>query len=251
MEARRDAELAAPLPHRIVVVRAVDPDHVEPLGELGRVRLLLGDGGHRPAHEAAEHHHLVAELARRVVQLLDRLRGRVHRDDRGRHDPVRVLAELVGGEHVVGAADRAAQPRVLHTMEREPGGRIHDAQVDAELVQPLVHEPWHHRGRAIEHVFARRGPERFLAHPAPAPLGERHLERVGDALGGGVEAFDRGRAADAAELLLHDGPVFDPVAVGVDDRVVEAGAKLSGLGRTVGEHGHPQARSIGVLAVAE
>jgi len=66
--------------------------------------------------------------------------------------------ELVGREHVVSAADGAAQPGVLHAVEPEPGRRIDDAEVDAELVEPLVHETRQHRGGAVEHVLGRRGP---------------------------------------------------------------------------------------------
>jgi hypothetical protein len=89
-------------------VLAVDADHVVPLGEARGVRLLLGDGRDAAPHETAQHHHLEPELLGGEFHLLDRLFGRVHRDDRRRNDAIAEPAELVGGEDVVSAADRAA-----------------------------------------------------------------------------------------------------------------------------------------------
>jgi hypothetical protein len=89
-------------------VLAVDADHVVPLGEASRVRLLLGDGGDAAAHEAAQHHHLEPKLLGGEFHLLDRFLRRVHRDDCRRDDAIAEPAELVGGEDVVGAADGAA-----------------------------------------------------------------------------------------------------------------------------------------------
>src|SRR5256885_15857170 len=96
VEARRDAELAALGPDGIVIVVAVDADHVAPLDELRGGGMLLGEGRDGAAHEAADHHDLVAELPRRELQLLDGLLRRVHRDDRRRDDAVLESAELIG-----------------------------------------------------------------------------------------------------------------------------------------------------------
>jgi hypothetical protein len=113
VEARGQPELATLLPHRVVVVGAVEADDVVPLDQARRVGPLLGQRGHRPAHEPADHDDLVAELLGRELDLLDGLLGRVHRDDRGRDDAVLEPAELVGGEDVIGAADGPPHPRVL------------------------------------------------------------------------------------------------------------------------------------------
>ena len=62
MEGRRDAELAAFLPQRVVVVLAVEAELIEALGiagEVGGGALGVRD---RPAHAAAEHADLRAEL---------------------------------------------------------------------------------------------------------------------------------------------------------------------------------------------
>jgi hypothetical protein len=118
-------------------------------------------------------------------------------------------------------------------VEAEPVGRVDDAEVDAEVVEALVHEARQHRGGAVEHVLGGRGPEGFHTDAPPPPLGQRQPERVGDAVGGDGEGLDGRVAADAAKLLAHDRQVFDPVTVGVDDRVVKAGAELPGLSRAV------------------
>jgi hypothetical protein len=119
----------------------------------------------------------------------------------------------------------------------EPGRRVDDAEVDAEVVQALVHQARKHGGRPVEHVLARRTPEGLLADPAPAPLGQRHLERVGDALAGEIVGFRRRLASDAPEFLAHDRAILDPVPVGVDDGVAQARVKLPGFRLTVGLHG--------------
>ena len=227
VERRRQLELAALLPHRIVVVVAVDADDVEPLGVLRGLGLLLSDRRHRPSHQPADHDDLEAELRGRELQLFDRLLGRIHRDDRGGDDAIAIGTELIRGEHVVRPADRAAHARVLQAMVREPGGRIDDRDVDAEIVQPLVHQPREHRGRTVEHVFARRRPEALHAGAAPSTLLERHLQRVRDPRRRQGEPFDRGLTGDLAELLAHHRQVLEPVAVRVHDGMMQARVELS------------------------
>ena len=182
VEARRHPELAALLPDGIVVVRAVDPDDVVPLDVLRRLGLLLLERRHAPPHEPAQHRDLVAELRHRELQLLDGLFRRVHGDDGGRDHAVVEAAELVGREHVVGAADGPAQPRVLHAVEAQAGGRVDHAEVDAEIVESLVHEARQHGGRAVEDVLAGRRPERLLPtrrRPARPPTARARSARAG------------------------------------------------------------------------
>src|SRR5262249_52672562 len=64
-------------------------------------------------------------------------------------------------------------------------------------------------------------PERLLADAPPAPLLDRHAERAARAVAHRVPALDRVLAADPAQLLGEDRAVFDPVPVGVDDRMVK------------------------------
>jgi len=69
-----------------------------------------------------------------------------------------------------------------------------------------------------------------------AALGQGHPERARHPIGSGGEGLDGGVSADAPELVAHDRPVFEPVTVGVDDRVIQASAEFSGLSRSVGSH---------------
>src|SRR5215472_18657615 len=64
-------------------------------------------------------------------------------------------------------------------------------------------------------------PERLLADAPPAPLLDRHAESAAGAVAHRIPALDRILAADPAQLLGKDRAVFDPVPVGVDDRMVE------------------------------
>ena len=58
-------------------------------GDFGSTPLAAGNGR---GDAAAEHADLGAELLGDEFELLDRLLGRVHRDDRGRGQPVAELA---------------------------------------------------------------------------------------------------------------------------------------------------------------
>src|SRR5215831_822693 len=53
------------------------------------------------------------------------------------------------------------------------------------------------------------------------PLLERHAERAARAVAHRIPTFDRVFAADPAQFFDKDRAVFDPVPVGVDDRMVE------------------------------
>src|SRR5262249_61611352 len=83
MEGRRDAELPALLPQRVVVVLAVQPELVEALSQAADVGVHPRGCLERPAHAAAEHADLCAELLHHEFELLDRLLRRVDRNDGG------------------------------------------------------------------------------------------------------------------------------------------------------------------------
>ena len=90
-----DAELEAFRPDRVVIMVAVEPDHVLPHREPRGLALDLSGGRDRAVHQAAEHRDLVAELLHRELELLDRLLGGVHRDDRRRGHAVAEIAEIL------------------------------------------------------------------------------------------------------------------------------------------------------------
>src|ERR1700758_1861702 len=64
-------------------------------------------------------------------------------------------------------------------------------------------------------------PERLLADAPPAPLLDRHAERAARAVAHRIPALDRVFPADPAQFLGKNRAVFNPVPVGVDDRMVE------------------------------
>ena len=88
------------------------------------------------------------------------------------------------------------------------------------------------RGRAPGDASHRLRPD-----AAAPPLGPRHVERVRDARARHVQSLDGRVAPDAAKLLTHERVELGPVSVGIDDRVAQAAAQLSGFSLTVGRHG--------------
>ena len=80
------------------------------------------------------------------------------------------IAEVLGGDDVE-AADHGAPGRVVRdARDAEPGGRIDDAEIDAELVEPVVEQARHHRRGAVERVGR-------LAAPSSLPWRRRCLRR--------------------------------------------------------------------------
>src|SRR5262249_58010946 len=94
---------------------------------------------------AAEHADLCAELAGDERQLLDRLVRRVYRDDRGWGELVAEALEVLVRDDVVPTDHGAPGGVVRDAADAEPGGRVDDTEIDAELVQPVVQHPGHHR----------------------------------------------------------------------------------------------------------
>jgi hypothetical protein len=247
VERRRDAELEALRPDRVVIVFAVEPDDVVPYRKAGGLAFHLAAGLDRAVHQAAEHRDLVAELLDGVVELLDRLLRRVHGDDRRRGHTIGKGAEIFGRDDIVGAASGAARLAIADARHPQTAGRIDDCEIEPDLVEALIEEPRKNRSREVARILGRMGPERLLADTAPPPLLDRHRQHAARAAADRAPAAHRGLAADLAQLLGEDGPVFDPVAVGVDNRVVEAGFDLGG--GQMGAHGHLPYRCCGSAAV--
>src|SRR5205823_875985 len=84
------------------------------------------------------------------------------------------------------------------------------------------------RGGEVARVLRRMRPERLLADPPAPPLLDRHRQHRPGAAADRLPAAHRVVAAELAQLLGEHRAVFDPVAVGVDDRMVEAGLDLRG-----------------------
>src|SRR5205085_11909300 len=145
-----------------VSMLAVEPDDVVPHREAGGLALDLAGGFDRAVHQAAEHRDLIAELLDGVIELLDRLLGSMHRDDRRRGHAVGEIAEILGRDDVVGAAGSPPSLAVADPRYPKAAGRVDDREVEPDLVEALVEEPRKHRGREVARVLRRMGPEGLL-----------------------------------------------------------------------------------------
>ena len=152
----------------------------------------------------------------------------MHRDDRRRGHAVGKGAEIFGGDDVVGAAGGAARLAVADARHAQTARRIDDCEIEPDLVEALIEESRKDRSREVARVLGGMRPERLLADTAAPPLLDRHRQHAARAAADRAPAAHRGLAADLAELLSEDGPVFDPVAVGVDNRMIEARFDLGG-----------------------
>ena len=150
----------------------------------------------------------------------------VHRDDRGRRHAVLQILEVLGRDDVVGTDNGAPCRVILDARQAQPGGRIDDREIGADLVEPLVEEMRHHRRRAVISVAGLASPEARHRHPAPAALLDAHQQRVAGHRHRGEEPVRRQITAHLAHLLTEHRIVLDPMAVAVDDRVIELGADL-------------------------
>ena len=186
-----------------------------------RVEALGGGQGSRDA--AAEHANLGAELLGDELQLLDRLLRRMHRNDRRRGQPVAELAEIVRGDDVEAADHRTARRLIGDARDAEPGGRVDDAEIDAQFVEPVIQHLRHHRGGAVAGVG--RLPPPIALHPDAALLAlvDRQPQRVGNEALLCEEAVGALVADRLAHLLGEYRGVFDPMTVAVDDRMGQLG----------------------------
>ena len=200
-------------------------------------------GGHGPAHVVGDHDDLEAELAHRVRRLFDGFLGGVHGHHGRRSHAVGEGPEHLGIHPVHRARHRAAQILVGIRDVEEPERRIHEREVDAEVVESLVEEPRHHGGGPVQRIAGLpppRGPMGTALHA----LGRRHLvpARV---LGLLHELVDDGGAAHVAQEVEEDRDGLEPVAIAVDHRVIELRAHRRRLGILRVGHGEPPPAFLG------
>ena len=222
MKRRRDSQLDAFRPHRIVVVLAVESEHVEPRRVARRVGRLRHYRRYLAPHHARHHHDFQPEFLHHVLEFGARLLRRMHRDHRrGRH-AIGKLAEKFRDEPVERAAGCA--PRFVVRMKRnaESRGRIQHGEIHAEFVEAFVEQPRQNLGRAIARVLRRHRPECLLrAAPAFAssssepsaasttrPLNERNPSTAR-------------LPPNFSNCSTNDRTELQPMPVGVDHRMLE------------------------------
>ena len=233
----RDPEVDELLPHRVVVVRAVDAQRVDVDAPLRGIRLPLGVGLDG-AHDGPAGHEDVESETVRVLELLDRLGGLGETEHADGHHAVAVRREQVGDHRVVRTHGEVAELGVGDVAtQREPDAREHDGEVDAPVVEAVVEEARERGGGAVAHVD-RHAPVRRPAQPLLASFLDRELvPPVEPVAVAPPERVDVGRAPDLFEVVEVDREQLDPVAVGIDDGMVELLAHLGALGRRRPGHG--------------
>src|SRR5215470_14999246 len=123
-----------------------------PVWKAGDFRIHTFGARQWPPDAAAEHADLGAELLRDEFELLDRLLGGVHRDHRRRGQTVAEIAEVIGSDDVEAADHGAPGLVILDARDAQPRGRVNDAEIDPQLVEPVVEHARHHRGGAVAGV---------------------------------------------------------------------------------------------------
>src|SRR6266446_4923321 len=123
MKRRRNPQLHALSPDRVVIVFAVDAKSVEPdclaagLGELARDRLDW------PLDVTRHHHGLELELPDRVLEFLDRFSRRVHRDHRNWRHTIGIFTENISVVEVDSAASCAPHFLIVEVYGEQYCGR--------------------------------------------------------------------------------------------------------------------------------
>ena len=167
MKRRRYLQFQALAPDRIVVVGAIEAQHVVP---------GAGTPLNRPFHHAVQHDHLEPEFADSVFEFGDRLVRRVRRDHCSGRNPVGKGREQIRLVDVERATRRHPRLFVVAARQAHAGRGEKHGEVDAEFIQPLVQERRHHGGGAVARVPGGDTPERLLRHVFGAALFDVHRQ---------------------------------------------------------------------------
>ena len=234
MEGRRDPEPRGRFrPDRVVVVLAVDAEHLIPDREaalLSRWSFPSTDGTLRFGMRAAEHTDLGPQLLGDEIEFVDRFFRRVHRDDRGRGPAWSAQILEIPGRHDAEGADHGAAGRVVDdARQAQSGGRVDDREIAADLVEPLVERdaassPW--RGffeqvlpvRRVQNAGHRH--KRRCRRSTPSASASRVTAIA--ARNPSAAAGDRPRPW-CASARRTPGRIRPCRPVAIDDRVVELG----------------------------
>ena len=241
---RGHAQLDTRGPERVVVVIAVDAERVEAVRPRRRARAVAGAGVEKATGMAGHHDGLEAELADGVAQHGDGVIRIVHRHDGTHRHAVGVRRVEAADPSIDRLGHRRGNVGVGDLEQAERHRRIEDGEVDAHLVEPLVEQPRQVRGGAIAGVPTLPAPPRRHGPPlAPhrrvvaAADRDRCVERAADLP---VPVAQIGAALVLQvrhDLVVEQRAELDEVAVGIDDRVIEAGPDLGRLADRRLEHG--------------
>ena len=231
MKAGRDTEFHTLGPHRVVVVLAIQPQGVVPLGVAAGRGCVSGHRRDRPALEAGQHGRLGAAVRGHKLQLFNRLLGRVHGNHRSRGQPVLQALELLGRIHIERAAGCPAHLLVAQEGGKQgaPGG-IHDRKVQPQLAHPFVQQPGQHGRGPVTRILGRHPPPGGLQHPPLTALltGQLGPLLIAKLVGDFLVALDNALAADLVQIIHGRGFKLDPVPIRINHRVRQTGANVFG-----------------------
>ena len=246
VERRRGAKLHALGPERVVVVVAVDAQRVEAAVVRRGSGALPRQLGHR-TQNVPQRDDLQAKVLDGVLGLGDRLLGRVRGHYRRRRHAVCIGGIDLRLQRVDRPATHGPQLRVGQAAEGQRIRRVLDAEVDSQLVHPLVEQPRQRHRRPVEGIRRRMHPPRRTGRPVVAALlvghripGIEHRDVV-RGVAGPLEPQRHVVTADLPDGIEEGRPQhrrqLKEVSVGVDDRMAQ---RRPDLGRPR-RHGPPSA----------
>ena len=231
VEDRREAAVAQGLPDRVVVVRAVEAEGVEPVRltwHAGTATASSGSGrGIGRVTPSGRPTTFEPELAA-VRELGDRLLGRDHRHHAGDRHPIGERPVRLREERIEAAAQPDPHVLVLNPSSTKGFRGIEHAEVDAQLGQPLVQQRRDRGRRQVDRLGCRIAPPGALRRPRlltrSAVRGAAHDASDGRRLGPVLlEELRPERLAQIRQRGRHE---LQHVTVGVDHRMVELLAYL-------------------------
>jgi hypothetical protein len=218
MEGHRVTELFALAPDRIVVVDAVDAEHIEPAG-VAAADAKLVRLGNRSADQATQRYRLDPDRLA-VFELGDRLSRRVHRYRADWRDAVCKFRPGVDRELVERMAAGPAQLLVANVRRKELAmGWVEDREIKPHLLEPIMHQARDKRGRQIDCILDRQTPPGRLARSTIESLLPRHPGEIAFAQG----TEPRGPALNGLcacgifEVFERDRFELPPMAVRIND----------------------------------
>ena len=219
VKGRRDLQFHTTRPDRVVIIRAVQTERIQPKGVLGHLRGGPFDHRNGTLDMPGHHYGLEPEFAHHKLKLFNRLLRGVHGNGGRRGHPAGILAEILGMKGIERAAACPAYFGVFNMRELEAQRRIEHGKVQADSVHPFGQELGQHGGGAIQSILGRQRPPRRARRALVQPFFRRQripAEQAAPAPGvtlGRKKALDHGFTALALEIVKQAGFKFDHMAV--------------------------------------